>query len=109
MPSQGGFEWRCQWAERVLTWSSARKRGGAPIRGSKIEVLEGFMGQCEFWDLSGVSDEHLLRDLRGFIANGARVDARVVAHLAEIEERRLHLKAACSSLFDYCLRRLGLS
>jgi 5-methylcytosine-specific restriction endonuclease McrA len=33
----------------------------------------------------------------------------VVAHLAEVEERRLHLKAAASSLFDYCLRRLGFS
>jgi hypothetical protein len=29
--------------------------------------------------------------------------------LAEVEERRSHLKAATSSLFDYCLRRLGLS
>src|SRR5215510_10869468 len=67
------------------------------------------MGELMFWDLSGVSDEELLRGLQEFIATGARVDARVVAHLAEVEERRLHLRAACSSLFNYCLRRLGLS
>jgi hypothetical protein len=79
------------------------------MRSSKIGVLEEFMDHLEFWDLSGVSDPHLLRDLSGFIANGARVEARVVAHLAEVEERRLHLKAASPSLFDYCLRRLGLS
>lgn len=63
----------------------------------------------EFWNLTAVSDERLLQDLGGLLAGGARVEARIVAHLAEVEERRLHLKAATSSLFDYCLRRLGLS
>ncbi|HWA77970.1 MAG TPA: hypothetical protein VG937_36800 [Polyangiaceae bacterium] len=72
-------------------------------------MVQGGMGELEFWNLSGVSDERLLRDLRGFVASGARMDASVVAHLAEVEERRLHLKAAASSLFDYCLRRLGFS
>jgi hypothetical protein len=67
------------------------------------------MAELEFWDLSLVSDEHLLRDLGDFIVSGARAEARVVAHLAEVEERRLHLKAAYSSLFDYCLRGLKLS
>jgi hypothetical protein len=76
---------------------------------AKKGMVEAGMGEREFWNLSGVSDEHLLRDLNGFVANGGRVDARVVAHLAEVEERRLHLKAAASSLFDYCLRRLGFS
>jgi 5-methylcytosine-specific restriction endonuclease McrA len=67
------------------------------------------MGEREFWKLSGVSDEDLLHGLTGLVASGAQVDAGVVAHLAEVEERRLHLKAASSSLFDYCLRRLGFS
>jgi hypothetical protein len=56
-----------------------------------------------------VSDEKLLRGLKGLVASGAQVDASVVAHLAEVEERRLHLEAATSSLFDYCLRCLGFS
>jgi hypothetical protein len=30
-------------------------------------------------------------------------------HLVEVEDRRLHLKAACSSLFEFCLRRLHMS
>jgi HNH endonuclease len=37
------------------------------------------------------------------------MEARVVAHLAAIEERRLHLVDGFSSMFDFCLRRLGLS
>ena len=32
-----------------------------------------------------------------------------MAHLAEVEERRLHLRGGSSSMFDYCVQRLGLS
>src|SRR5207253_4307269 len=35
--------------------------------------------------------------------------ARLLAYLGEVEERRLDLQSACSSLFDFCLRRLGMS
>ena len=62
-----------------------------------------------FWNLSAVSDERLLQELGELLSGGARTEARIVAHLAEVEERRLHLKADSSSLFDYCLRRFGLS
>ena len=72
-------------------------------------MLQVTMTAREPWNLSLVSDEQLLQDLSGLLAGGARVEARIVAHLAEVEERRLHLKAATSSMFDYCLRRLGLS
>ena len=67
------------------------------------------MRTAAFWKLSAVSDELLLQDLSGLLTGGARVEERIVAHLAEVEGRRLHLKAATSSLFDYCLRRLALS
>jgi 5-methylcytosine-specific restriction endonuclease McrA len=30
-------------------------------------------------------------------------------HLIEVEERRLDLRAACTSMFDFCQRRLGMS
>jgi 5-methylcytosine-specific restriction endonuclease McrA len=76
---------------------------------SKNRMIEEVMATREFWKLSAVSDQELLRDLNGLVAAGARMEARFVAHLAEVEERRLHLKAATSSLFDYCLRRIGLS
>src|SRR5215471_16332030 len=33
----------------------------------------------------------------------------MLAHLVEVEERRLHLEAACPSMFQFCVRRLGMS
>src|SRR6476469_9994535 len=45
----------------------------------------------------------------GICLDARRLDARMIAHLVEVEERRLHLKAACSSMFDFCVRRLHMS
>ncbi|MDB5220946.1 MAG: hypothetical protein JWO86_8873 [Myxococcaceae bacterium] len=35
--------------------------------------------------------------------------ARLIVHLIEVEERRLDLRAACTSMLDFCQRRLGMS
>ena len=35
--------------------------------------------------------------------------ARLIAHLAEVDLRRLHLELGYRSLFEYCTKRLGLS
>ena len=47
--------------------------------------------------------------LSGLLGARAQLEARIVAHLAEVEARRLHLLAGYSSLYDYCRKRLGLS
>ena len=67
------------------------------------------MNRREFWVFQGISDDQLEAGLSGLLGAGARVEARIVAHLAEVERRRLHLLAGYSSLYDYCRRRLGLS
>lgn len=36
------------------------------------------------------------------------VEADVVAHIGEVELRRLYAQEACSSMFEYCRRVLGL-
>ncbi len=59
--------------------------------------------------LTDLSDDALVASLRAVCVEGNRLLARMVVHLGEVEERRLHLKAACSSMFDYCVRRLGMS
>jgi hypothetical protein len=59
-------------------------------------------------DLSALTDEQLVASLRDLLAQDHRLTAAVVAHLAEVEARQLHLAAACSSMFDYCTRVLGL-
>ena len=67
------------------------------------------MNGREFWALRDVSDEQLEATLGRLLGAGARLEARVVAHLAEVDARRLHLTVGCSSLYDYCRKRLGLS
>ncbi len=67
------------------------------------------MNGREFWALRELSNEELEAGLNGLLGAGARLEARVVAHLAEVEERRLHLLAGYSSLYDYCRKRLALS
>jgi 5-methylcytosine-specific restriction endonuclease McrA len=63
----------------------------------------------EFWRLGRVSDEQLRAGLSALLANGYRTEARIIAHIAEVEERKLHLREGSESLFDYCTTRLGLS
>ncbi len=61
-----------------------------------------------FWTLGDLSDDELVGGLKELISRSSWTEARVVAHLAELEARGLHLRGA-RSLFDYCQRRLGLS
>ena len=56
-----------------------------------------------------LSDAQLLDNLKTLCSQGRVVLARLLAHLVEVEERRLHLEAACPSMFQFCLQRLGMS
>src|SRR5450755_1054270 len=67
------------------------------------------MNDGAFWELDGVADRELEDELARLLATGSRTEARILAHLAAVEDRRLHLEAGSPSLFDYCCRRLGLS
>src|SRR5690349_16516014 len=67
------------------------------------------MKEGTFWCLEAVSDAELQERLKELLKTGARTEARIVAHLAEVDARKLHLSMGASSLFDYCLSRLGLS
>jgi hypothetical protein len=66
------------------------------------------MKQRGFWQLDDVSNERLVASLTELLTAEGRTEARIVAHLAELDARRLHLRRA-QSLFDYCQRHLGLS
>jgi hypothetical protein len=58
--------------------------------------------------LKGVRDEDLLRQLFQLVKQSRGVEAEVVAHIGEVELRRLYAREACSSMFEYCRRILGL-
>ena len=59
--------------------------------------------------LTDLSDAQLLESLKAVCGEGRVVLARLLAHLIEVEERRIHLEAACPSMFQFCVRRLGMS
>jgi 5-methylcytosine-specific restriction endonuclease McrA len=63
----------------------------------------------EFWVLSDVSDGALLDGVRSLIRSERKMTARLLAHLNEVEERRLHWRHAVTSMFAYCVERLGMS
>jgi hypothetical protein len=62
-----------------------------------------------FWRLEHLSDAQLLESLGGVLRSQRRALAELVAHLGEVEDRRLHLEAAHGSMFSYCVARLGMS
>jgi hypothetical protein len=59
--------------------------------------------------LTDLTNAQLLESLRTVCGQGRVVLARLLAHLIEVEERRLHLEAACPSMFQFCVRRLRMS
>ena len=59
--------------------------------------------------MTALSDVELERGLRILLGENARTEAGIVAHLAEVESRRIHLRAGYPSMFQYCLEHLGLS
>ena len=56
-----------------------------------------------------LSDAELLAAVKRLAANERHATAQLVAHLAEMDARRLYLAEACSSLFTYCTQVLHLS
>ena len=60
-------------------------------------------------DLSERSNEDLLADVTRLTGSHRELTAKLVAHLAEIEERRLELLWGYSSMFDFCQKKLGMS
>src|SRR5262249_37015405 len=55
------------------------------------------------------SGDDLRAAMRALVATSCQVEADLLAHLAEIDERKLHLKWAYPSMFAYCVEELGFS
>jgi hypothetical protein len=56
-----------------------------------------------------VPDDDLLRRLADLLRQSRRVESDLVAHIAEVDERRLYAREASSSMFAYCTEVLHLS
>jgi len=59
--------------------------------------------------LTHLPDDVLLRDLATLIARERTTTAALLAHLAEVEHRRLYAPRGYTSMFEYCVRELHLS
>ncbi|MBI5168086.1 MAG: hypothetical protein HZA61_01220, partial [Candidatus Eisenbacteria bacterium] len=59
--------------------------------------------------LSQLSDAALIESAQLAVRRERSCTAEVVAHIAEVGARKLHLRAGYSSLRDWCIAALGLS
>jgi hypothetical protein len=61
------------------------------------------------YSLTHLSDRDLLRDLHAIVAQDRFTTAALLAHIAEVDARRLYLAAAHPSMYSYCVHELRLS
>jgi 5-methylcytosine-specific restriction endonuclease McrA len=61
------------------------------------------------YTLTHLSDAVLLRDLAVLVAQDRTTTAALLAHIAEVDVRRLYLPAGYASMFAYCVGDLRLS
>ena len=59
--------------------------------------------------LRDVTDDQLLEGLNSLVAQSNRLEADLVAHIGEVDERRLFARFAFLSMFAYCTQALHLS
>jgi hypothetical protein len=65
--------------------------------------------ELEFKSLSKLSDDELLQRLTELLQKSRRVEAALVAHIGEVDARRLYAREAVPSMFAYCTEVLHLS
>ena len=56
-----------------------------------------------------LTEEELVSQLASLCLEGKRLVARVIEHLMAIEDRDVHLKAACDSMWSFCIKRMKMS
>jgi hypothetical protein len=60
-------------------------------------------------EFHSISDDDLLRRLAELLRQSRRVESDLVAHIGEVDARRLYAREAASSMFIYCTEVLNLS
>jgi hypothetical protein len=61
------------------------------------------------YSLSHLADGTLLHNLAALVTQDRSTTAGLLAHLAEVDERKLYLPAAHDSMYSYCVRELHMS
>jgi hypothetical protein len=73
--------------------------------GSRKHVL--CRGMRDRYRLGGLGNDQLLAALSGLVRREHDLMSDLLAHLAELDERRLYLDLGFTSLFAYCTEALG--
>jgi hypothetical protein len=63
----------------------------------------------ELESISRLSDDELIHRLTTLLQQSRRVESELVAHIGEVDARKLYAKKAASSMFVYCTEVLHLS
>src|SRR5207247_9358045 len=75
----------------------------------RAEKRHARIPSMDTYTLTHVRHEALLRDLATLVAKDRATTALLLAHVAEVDARKLYLRRACSSMHVYCMRELHLS
>jgi hypothetical protein len=90
-----------------LTHFATETNVGGDCKARKNACYGNEMGND--YRLVGVKNSELLAGLSELVQRGNEITGGVLAHLAELEERMLHLELGFPSLFAYCVQVLGMS
>jgi hypothetical protein len=86
----------------------AQKTAASPAVGlRKPRVMQEGMRERD--RLVGLENSELLAGLSDLVRRSNELTGDVLAHLAELEERKLHLELGFTSTFAYCVEALGMS
>jgi hypothetical protein len=67
------------------------------------------MGMAHHDNVRSLTDTELLGRLSDLVRQSRRVEAELIAHMGEVDARRLYLRQAAASMFVYATRVLHLS
>jgi len=59
--------------------------------------------------LKSVPDDELLRRLSELLQKSRHIESELVAHIGEVDERKLYLREAFPSMYEYSIKVLHLS
>lgn len=93
-------------------WFGKRSHVRNECLGGAAEYKKRGVTMLRMWGRYGLGrlgDHQLLSELAILVGRGNALTADLLAHLAELDDRGLHLQLGFASLFAYCLERLRMS
>ena len=104
----------CRWPTGPASGSSLSREHRAPCRRTRALLRSRI---CTAYivsmrrepDLRSIPDEELLRRVSGLLRQSRRAEADLIAHISEVDARRLYTREAASSMFVWCTEVLHLS